>query len=76
MNLLDLDRCLATLGWSDAELARRVGVTKLTMVRWRKSGSVPAHIGLWLEAYAADVALANELRARIDARHAAGPGEK
>ena len=42
--------CLAILGWSERELARRAGQHQTTVVRWAKGHSpVPGEVAVWLE---------------------------
>lgn len=42
--------CLAILGWSERELARRAGRHQTTVVRWVKGLSpVPGEVAMWLE---------------------------
>lgn len=46
--------CLAILGWSERDLARRTGRHQTTVVRWAKGLSpVPGEVAAWLETLAA-----------------------
>jgi len=46
--------CLAIIGWSDRNLARRIGRQQTTVVRWAKGLSpVPGEVAAWLETLAA-----------------------
>jgi len=46
--------CLAILGWSDRNLARRIGRQQTTVARWAKGLSpVPGEAAAWLETLAA-----------------------
>jgi len=46
--------CIATLGWSERDLARRTGRRQTTIVRWVKGRSpVPGEVAAWLETLAA-----------------------
>lgn len=38
-----LEKFLSELGWSGAELARRLGVSYKTVSNWRTSGRVPEY---------------------------------
>jgi len=46
--------CLTIIGWSDRNLARRIGRQQTTVVRWAKGLSpVPGDVAAWLETLAA-----------------------
>lgn len=46
--------CLAIIGWSERELARRTGRLQTTVRRWTAgSPAVPAEVAAWVEAMAA-----------------------
>lgn len=46
---INVDRELAILGWSQAELARKLGVTPAAVTSWRKRG-LPLTVTKYLEA--------------------------
>ena len=49
MTAPELKEHLKYLGWSQAELARRVTVDKNTVTRWMKSGVIPGATAAFVE---------------------------
>lgn len=47
--MLDLEVTMGELGYSGAELSRRLGVHENAVRRWRKSGRVPGPVVAYLE---------------------------
>ena len=41
MTATELKEHLKCLGWSQAKLARKIGVTETTVSRWMKGGKIP-----------------------------------
>lgn len=50
MNAEDLRKALKDLGWSQAELARRLGREPHTITEWMYRGEVPAYASAYLRA--------------------------
>jgi hypothetical protein len=48
-----LERAMRTLGWTDAELARRLHIAKNTVTALRKRDDVHPALLAWVEAWAA-----------------------
>lgn len=55
-----LDYRLRAVGWSQAELARRLGKAEVTFTRWRKAGVIPGYVESYLE-LATQLKAANEM---------------
>jgi transcriptional regulator with XRE-family HTH domain len=54
MTGVELITALATIGWSQRELARRLGIDEATVRRWARSATpVPRPVAAWLRQAAA-----------------------
>lgn len=60
-----MDQKLAFLGWSQAELARRLGVKPATVTSWRRRG-LPCSVELWLDDVVWQVERARAVLARYE----------
>lgn len=49
MSELSFEELLESVGWTNKELAVRLGVTVTTVSRWRKSGTPPKYVMSYLE---------------------------
>lgn len=58
-----LDQKLGMLGWSQAEVARRLGKSETTFTRWRRAGEIPAYVEAYLD-LAGQLKTANEMLAQ------------
>ena len=76
----DLRRIIALAGWSQRELARRIGYTEGPVRGWARGiGDVPPDVAAWLEAIkplAADVAWHRAEAERIEALYPAAPAKR
>ncbi|WP_232459096.1 helix-turn-helix domain-containing protein [Burkholderia ubonensis] len=57
MKPAQFSQALATLGWSQAEFARRTGVTDVTVSRWANGRTIPP----WVPEYLRVLLLAKEM---------------
>lgn len=80
MTPTDLRRILALAGWSQRELARRIGYTEGPVRAWaRGAGYAPPDVANWLEAIeplAADVAWHRAEAERIEAMYPPPPEKR